>query len=154
MRLVPFAVELAPAVASWSTGRSETVAWCGLDEVDARTVASWSEPPDVDAFVATVDDVAVAYGELWHDADEAELAHLIVRPGDRRWGVGRRFVEALAVEALVRHPVASLRVVPENHAAVRCYLAAGFVRASPDEERAWNAGQPRAYEWLVRTRDR
>lgn len=106
--------------------------------------------PDVDAFVATEDDRVVTYGELWHDVGDAELAHLIVRPADRGRGVGRRFVEALADEALSRHPVASLRVDPDNDAAIRCYLAAGFARASAAEERAWNDGQPRRYVWMLR----
>ena len=41
-----------------------------------------------------------------------------------------------------------LRVVPENAAARRSYAAAGFVRASSDEEATFNAGQPRAYVWM------
>jgi RimJ/RimL family protein N-acetyltransferase len=38
--------------------------------------------------------------------------------------------------------------VPENAAARRAYEAAGFRRATPDEEASFNAGQPRAYVWM------
>jgi RimJ/RimL family protein N-acetyltransferase len=41
-----------------------------------------------------------------------------------------------------------LRVVPQNAAAIACYAAAGFVRATVEEEVEFNEGQPRAYEWM------
>ena len=41
-----------------------------------------------------------------------------------------------------------LRVVPDNAAALRAYVAAGFVPAAADAERAFNVGQPVAYRWL------
>jgi RimJ/RimL family protein N-acetyltransferase len=41
-----------------------------------------------------------------------------------------------------------LRVEPDNEPALRCYAAAGFVRASPDEEAAFNIAQPADYVWM------
>ena len=32
--------------------------------------------------------------------------------------------------------------------AIRCYLRAGYVRLSPEEETEFNARQPRSYTWM------
>ena len=42
-----------------------------------------------------------------------------------------------------------LRVLPDNAAALAAYRAAGFLTASPAQEREFNAGQPRPYRWLL-----
>jgi RimJ/RimL family protein N-acetyltransferase len=39
-------------------------------------------------------------------------------------------------------------VVPANAAARRAYEAAGFARATAEEEAAFNAGQRRSYVWM------
>lgn len=92
----------------------------------------------------------VAYGELWVDDDEAEveLARLIVDPGERGQGLGRRLVIALADLAQSRHPRVLLRVHPDNVAARRCYAAAGFEPVAPHQAALWNAPQPTDYVWL------
>ena len=95
--------------------------------------------------------VPIGYGEIWEDreADEAELARLIVEPSARGRGEGRRLTRALADEARRRRfAEVWLRAVPDNVPAIRAYEAAGFVRAAPDEEAGFNAAQPRAYAWL------
>jgi ribosomal protein S18 acetylase RimI-like enzyme len=94
---------------------------------------------------------AVAYGELWEDreADEAELARLVVEPGERRRGVGRALARALADEARARgFDAVWLRVVPSNVAALAAYAAAGFERATPAQEAEFNLDQRVTYLWL------
>lgn len=156
MRPVPFHASHADVIAGWATPGDETLRWCGLDRVDPATVVAWAAADDVEVVVGTDEHTArpVAYGEIWLDADEdeAELAHLIVAPTERGRGVGRTLVEALVARAHELHPVATLRVVPDNQSAIRCYTAAGFVRARPEDEAAWNTGQPRAYVWMLHRR--
>lgn len=156
MRVERFEISDAALVAGWATPGAETRRWCGLDRVDADTVVAWAAATDVEACIG-IDDRSpspVAYGEVWfdEDEDEAELAHLIVPASARGRGIGRSFVESLVAKAHARHPVATLRVVPDNAPAIRCYAAAGFERAAPADEAAWNAGQPRAYVWMLRPR--
>lgn len=96
-------------------------------------------------------DGAIAYGELWEDrdADEAELARLIVDPARRGKGIGRTLTRALADEAHRRgFGAVWLRVVPDNVRALAAYAAAGFVRATTAEEAEFNVGQPVTYLWL------
>jgi ribosomal-protein-alanine N-acetyltransferase len=92
----------------------------------------------------------VAYGELWIDNDEAEveLARLIVDPGERGQGLGRRLVMELAVLARFRHPQVFLRVHTDNVAARRCYAGTGFEPVAPHLAALWNASQPTQYVWL------
>jgi ribosomal protein S18 acetylase RimI-like enzyme len=92
----------------------------------------------------------VAYGELWIDDDEAEveLARLIVDPGERGQGLGRRLVMALAAVARSTHPRVFLRVHPDNVAARRCYAGTDFEPVAPHLAARWNASQPIEYVWL------
>jgi len=92
----------------------------------------------------------VAYGELWADDGEAEvgLARLIVAPGERGQGVGRRLAAMPADVARCRCPRVFLRVHPDTIAAQRCYTAAGFQPVGPGQAAARNAGQPVEYLWL------
>jgi ribosomal protein S18 acetylase RimI-like enzyme len=149
--LTPFEGDAA-TVAGWLRSPKEAALWAGVTEwpVPASLFAEWHADPDVVAFLL-VDDggEAVAYGELWQENQEAELARLVVDPARRGRGLGRLLVGALIAEARSRGlEEIWLRVVPDNEAAVRCYLGAGFVRASPDEEAAFNVGQPRVYAWM------
>ena len=93
----------------------------------------------------------VGYGEIWEDREEneAELARLVVAPDLRGRGHGRALTRALADEAHRRgFDDVWLRVVPENAAAIRAYEAAGFSRATPEEEARFNVGQRRVYVWM------
>jgi ribosomal protein S18 acetylase RimI-like enzyme len=118
---------------------------------EAATFELWHADPDVVPFVGREGGALVAYGEIWEDRDEdeAELARLLVAPGARGCGLGRWLARSLADEAHARgFADVWLRVVPANEPALRAYAAAGFVAATTDEERAFNARQPIAYRWL------
>jgi ribosomal protein S18 acetylase RimI-like enzyme len=94
---------------------------------------------------------ARGHGELWTDDGEAavELARLIVDPGQRGQGLGRRLVTELAALARTGHPRVVLRVHPDNTAARRCYAGTAFEPAAPHLAARWNASQPAEYVWLT-----
>jgi ribosomal protein S18 acetylase RimI-like enzyme len=119
---------------------------------DAATFARWHAEPDVVPFgLRDGDDRLVAYGELWEDrdADEAELARLVVDPAIRGQRIGQALTRALADEARRRgFGSVWLRVVPDNAPALAAYAAAGFVRATDAEAAEFNTGQPVTYVWL------
>lgn len=151
MRLTPFLPVHGDLVASWAPTANDLSHWAGLEQAPTEeTFARWQEDPDTHAFLL-IDDNPLAYGELWvsEEDDEVEFARLLVSPAHRGRGVGRSLVRLL-VEESRGFPVSTawVRAVPENVAALRCYAAAGFTRASAAEEARFNALQPRRYQWL------
>jgi len=150
--LEPFSPADAVTIAAWVTALEEASRWASMTTLpDAAIFERWHADLDVVPFVGREAGVLVAYGEIWEDreADEAELARLLVAPGARGHGLGRWLARALADEAHARgFAEVWLRVVPTNEPALRAYAAAGFVAATADEERAFNVGQPIAYRWL------
>ena len=153
LRLRPFSADLADVVSSWAQTAAEVFMWCGLTAapVPAGQINAWADDDWVRPFGLYQDERLVAYGELWIDDDEAgvELARLIVDPAERGHGLGRRLVTGLADLARCTYPLVFLRVVPGNIAARRCYAAAGFEPAEPDQAARWNRGQPVNYIWLT-----
>ncbi|MET8771957.1 GNAT family N-acetyltransferase [Streptomyces sp. NPDC004658] len=153
MDLLPCAPDHAVLVAGWPTSAAEAVMWCGSDEfpVSGRTVAGWHRADDVEAHVLVDGPRVLGYGELWLDAeeDEAELARIIVAPEARGAGLGRVLVRGLLARA-VRAGFADvyMRVHPDNHRALRCYLGVGFHQVGPGLAESWNAAQPVDYVWL------
>jgi ribosomal protein S18 acetylase RimI-like enzyme len=143
----------AADVSGWTRSEAETRAWCGRDEVRVppEVIAAWGCERDVRASAVPDGTSLVAYGELWLDDEEGEveLARLIVAPDGRGKGVGRWLAARLAREAQRLHPSVFLRVLPENEAALRCYVAAGFRRVAPAQEAEWNAQQLARYAWLA-----
>jgi len=130
------------------------VAWCSLTEVPvpADVIAAWGKAPGVVAFSLVADSLPIGYGELWIDDDEAEvveLARLIIEPGHRGSGYGRRMVAELVTQAQRHRRSVIMRVHPDNIAAKRSYAAAGFVPVPTAEESQWNVGQPIAYTWMA-----
>jgi [ribosomal protein S18]-alanine N-acetyltransferase len=134
----------------------EASRWASLDHLPTlEDLARWHAQPYATPFVLVHGAEVVGYGEVWDDReedrgeDEAELARLVIEPTQRGRGFGRALTRALADEAW-RRGVAEvwLRVVAENAPARRAYEAAGFERATPEEETAFNAGQRRQYVWM------
>ncbi len=153
-RLEPFDRAHAPAVLSWARTPEEREAWASIadPEPDVSIFDRWHADEDVRPFGLFEGDRLVGYGEIWLDPEEheAELARLIVDPAERGRGVGRAMVRSLAERAReLGFDDVWLRVVPENERAMRAYAAAGFVRATRDQESEFNEGQPRAYVWML-----
>jgi ribosomal-protein-alanine N-acetyltransferase len=159
--LVPFRPEHGRALTSWVRSVDEASRWASLDHLPTlEDLERWHSQPYATPYVLVSGDDVVGYGEVWDDGeedrqeDEAELARLVIDPARRGRGLGRALTRALADEAW-RRGVAEvwLRVVEDNLPARRAYEAAGFVRATPAEEEAFNAGQRRVYVWMRDVRD-
>lgn len=153
MELRTFAVADAATVARWPVSAGEVALWCGLRDfpVAARVVAGWQLDGDVRGHVLVEGDALLGYGEVWSDEEEgeAELARIIVAPGARGRGAGRRLVRGLAELALrAGYTEIFLRVHPDNAAALRCYRGAGFLPVDPALAAEWNIPQPVSYVWL------
>lgn len=138
---------------AWAGTAEEREAWAGLVEPhpDSAVFERWHADPDVHAFELLADGELVGYGEVWEDRGEgeAELARIIVAPEHRGRGLGRALVVFLVQRArALGYETVWMRAVPGNAAAIACYAAAGFVRASDEEAAAFNQGQPRPYVWM------
>jgi [ribosomal protein S18]-alanine N-acetyltransferase len=148
--LVPFTADRAGLVAGWVRNADEADMWCSRAEhpFPADVVASWSTAADVAAYLLVDGERPVAYGEVWSDdeEDEAELARLLVAPGERGRGVGRALTRALAERA--GFDDVFLRVRPDNAPALAAYRRAGFADVAAELQAEWNAPQPRPYTWL------
>jgi len=156
MRFETFTRSLAANVATWPASAEEARDWAGVSvawPVTAADIRRWHEDPDVHPFVLHDGADAVAYGELWIDAEEheAELARIIVRSDRRGRGVGRLLVGLLLEQASAFGSlVAFVRVAPGNAAALASYRRAGFTGVGESERARFNRGQPADYEWLRR----
>jgi ribosomal protein S18 acetylase RimI-like enzyme len=152
LRLHPIPADSAGVVSGWARTTEEVIMWCGhpTAPVPAEQISAWAREDGVEPFGLYRDGRLVAYGELWVDdgEEEVELARLIVEPGERGQGLGRRLTKALADLARSRHPQVFLRVHPDNVAARRCYAAAGFEPVTAHQAALWNAAQPINYVWL------
>jgi ribosomal protein S18 acetylase RimI-like enzyme len=151
-RLVPYDGAGAREVVAWCAASPYSREWVPAGATDPDAVlAGWHTDPDITGYLLVRDDLPVAYGELWveEDEDEAELAHLVVDPAQRRQGLGRALATELVAVAGA-FPVSNLflRVHPDNDAAIACYATAGFVPVSAEDEAAFNAGQPASYRWM------
>ena len=143
----------AAAVLGWVKTPEEAEQWASLSYPQLRPSIfdEWHAAEGVLPFIGRSEGELCAYGEIWEDPeeDEAELARVIVAPARRGSGLGRAFVSLLAAEAARRGwRDIWVRVVPENAPAIACYRRAGFVRASTDDERAFNREQEREYVWM------
>ena len=82
--------------------------------------------PGVWLMLARRDSFPVGFALARAIADEAELLLLAVPPDQRRSGVGRRMLQAVAEEARVRGAVKLHLEMREGNPALHLYSAAGF----------------------------
>jgi ribosomal protein S18 acetylase RimI-like enzyme len=149
--LVPYDGSCAAQVVDWCAASPFSSEWVPAATEPDVVLAGWHADPEISGFLLLRSGTPVAYGELWLEPDdaEAELAHLVVDPAQRRQGLGR----ALAVSLVDRARADGLtniflRVDPGNEVAIACYASAGFVRCSTEEEAEYNTGQRAAYRWM------
>ena len=152
-RIEPFAEEHAQTILTWVESPEDREAWASRADLEltATLFRDWHSDPDVHPYVLTENGRLCAYGEVWTDdaAAEAELAHLVVAPEARGRGIGRRLVALLSRRAReLGFEEIWVRVLSTNEAALATYAAAGFVRAAPEQEAGFNAGQPHSYVWM------
>ena len=143
----------AVTIAGWAQSAEEAGRWCSHAEhpFPPDRVREWWTETDVDPvlLVDGADHTPVAYGELWLDVDEAELARLIVAPQRRGSGLGRDLVDRLVQRARALGLLGCyLRVVPDNLPALALYRTAGFNDVDQARTEEWNRGQPTTYVWL------
>ena len=123
LRLRPFPADSAGVVSGWARTDEEVLMWCSLRSapVPPAQINAWAREDWAEPFGLYRDGQLVAYGELWTDDGEAEteLGRLIVAPGERGQGLGRRLAAMLAGLARSRYPRVFLRVHPDNIAAVQ-----------------------------------
>jgi ribosomal protein S18 acetylase RimI-like enzyme len=153
LRLEPFQEAHAATVLGWVESVEEAERWAAVGSrvLEPALFREWHEDPEVVSFVCLDGATPVGYGEVWEDrqADEAELARILVDPALRGRGIGRRLTVLLGERARAAgFEEVWLRVVLDNEPALAAYRAAGFERASPEEEASFNAGQPCDYVWM------
>jgi ribosomal protein S18 acetylase RimI-like enzyme len=152
LTLVPYDGSCAGLVVDWCADSPFSSAWVPPGAAGADGVLTgWLDDPDITGHLLLRDGAPVAYGELWveEDEDEAELAHLVVDPAQRRQGLGRALavrLVSLARDQGLQHVF--IRVRPDNATAIGCYTTVGFVAVSAAEAAEFNAGQPAAYHWM------
>lgn len=149
-----FSAQDATAIVTWPQSITEARWWAGPQTdspLASAVVQRWHADPDVHPYSLHQGTRLLGYGELWIDsvAAEVELARLIVAPAHRGQGIGVRLVQLLLEQAWqTGYPQAFLRVCPDNHAAITCYLRAGFTLISAAEQQSFNQGQFIDYLWM------
>jgi hypothetical protein len=85
LRLVPYDGTSAADIVGWCAASAYSLEWvpAAASSPDA-VLAEWHTDPDITGYVLLRAGTPVAYGELWVEATEAELAHLVVHPDLRR----------------------------------------------------------------------
>jgi ribosomal protein S18 acetylase RimI-like enzyme len=102
----------------------------------------------VNSFVLNLNGIIVAYGEIWIDDEEIEIARLLVNPMHRCEGFGRLLAQHLLRKARSICTNIWLRVHPQNKAALALYSKLGFTRTSVEQEACFNVNHPLQYVWM------
>ncbi|HEY0733814.1 MAG TPA: GNAT family N-acetyltransferase [Herpetosiphonaceae bacterium] len=154
LQLRRYSAQDAATILTWPQSIAEARWWAGPQTrwpLPLEVFQRWHADSDVQPYVLSSQNILLGYGELWVDAaeQEVELARLIVAPQHRGQGIGLALVRLLLDTARrTEYPRAFLRVFPDNHGAIACYLRAGFTPVSPAEQQTFNQGQPVTYHWM------
>lgn len=138
-------------ICGWPLSQRDLQFWAGIHESKLAmraTIETWLKDSCVTAFVLQSDRSIVAYGEIWKEDQEVELARLLVNPACRRQGFGTVLVERLLEEAKRINSNVWLRVHPENHVATKLYAQEGFHVADIELQEKFNQNQPVQYIWM------
>ena len=90
----------ASTVLSWVKTATELLHWTGHEDfplTDTGAFNQWHHDPDIHAFMLSVGDELIGYGECWYDDSDksVELARLLISPDRRRQGHGQQLVHLL-----------------------------------------------------------
>ena len=103
LRLEPFVEAHAGTVLGWVESAEEAERWAsaGSRALEPALLHEWHADPEVRPYLCFAGGEPVGYGEVWEDreADEAELARILVDPALRRRGIGRRLTALLGERA-------------------------------------------------------
>ncbi|MDX8344930.1 GNAT family N-acetyltransferase [Rossellomorea sp. YZS02] len=119
-----------PVLKEWLNHPEDCMLVTGRQTYSPDMFHSWYEAHDQFGYIFEDDSKAVAYGEIWVDAEEEdlELAHLVVAPSLRNKGIGKRLIQEL-LELCKDYPYewVYMRIKPGNLQAIQCYKGAEFV---------------------------
>lgn len=114
-------------------GVADPIGWLRV----ARAIQCWTATVDGQPVghialtqAAPEDDAAKVWAEHTGDniADLAIPVRLFVDPDHRRWGLGRKLMEAVGIEAEAHGKALALDVIEKDRAARRLYEQAGYMR--------------------------
>lgn len=130
------------ALMRWVDSAGAVRAWGGPGfrfPFDAASFLRDCRWPEMASYVARKPDETqpVAFGQFYEYRERIHFARLIVQPGLRGRGIGRRFIRLLAETAAHRLPLdeVSLFVYRDNAPALRCYRALGFAKTAYPPDR-------------------
>jgi RimJ/RimL family protein N-acetyltransferase len=142
-RLASFRPEHAREIASWVRSARE-LQWVAPNTpppLTASKIAAWRKAGG-QALVLLPHGGRrpLAYGELnpmQAGAAHWWLGHVVVRPDQRRRGIGLRLLQLMLAEAFEGQGAqrVSLIVFPDNLAAIRCYQRSGFTKKAEEFHR-------------------
>ncbi len=153
LQLRRFSPDDLAAILAWPQSVTEARWWAGPQTVwpiPIEVVQRWHADPDVHPYLLVNGSMLLGYGELWIDVEEqeVELARIIIAPAHRRQGLGVAFVRLLLEEVRNTAYKRFLRVFPDNHVAMNCYVRAGFTQVNLADQETFNQGQPIKYVWM------
>jgi len=142
-RLAAFCPEHAVEIASWVRSERD-LRWLAPNTAPPLTtdkICAWKKL-DGDAFVLLAGEGGrpIGYGELNPMSSGTRhcwLGHVVVRPDQRRRGIGRVLLRSMLAEAFdqLESQRVSLIVFPDNMPAIRCYQGAGFAKTGDEFHR-------------------
>lgn len=146
-------VRNAAEIAGWSGSIQEAGYWCAsAHPFPATAITAWWADEDVrPCLLLDPSGEPVAYGELWVDDNEVELARLMVDPERRGEGIGRRMIGAMLELARAEgHSNCIIRVAPGNEDALGAFRLWGFRDIDESTAAEWNQEQDATFHWLER----
>jgi RimJ/RimL family protein N-acetyltransferase len=120
-------------LATWISNAHECLRWAGPKLSYPFSAAQLTQQLETDLFEPFVltneQGTLLGFGQLIaRDAGTMHLGRIIVAPARRKEGLGKRLCRLLVDQARTQHHATrmTLRVYPDNHAAVATYQALGF----------------------------
>jgi ribosomal protein S18 acetylase RimI-like enzyme len=138
-------------IGDWEVSRTDLLFWANIQDAGLdlkERMKEWHSDPDVSAYILEDGSKIVAYGEIWKETQEVELARLIVNPHIRGYGFGKILLAKLLEKAKGFNQRIWLRVHPKNTFALTLYQRNGFSLVGEDRQETFNQGQTIQFIWL------